>query len=168
MRKFVVLISFLILVPLAHGAGCDSTVGTWKLNLAKSNFGKVRKPKAATLFIADDRDRSLKFTYVEVASDGKVFKMSYAGAYDGKQYPVRGSDPTGAGGWKLKSGAFTRRDSTEHVTWMMKDGSTSTETSTCTGDTIVDSVNEQDGSTITVVYERAKTRPTASRNIRAK
>ena len=110
-----------------------------------------RLSATATINITDDKDSSLKWTYTEVGSDGKVSKSSYSGAFDGKQYPV-----TGAADSPMKSAAFRRSGNTTTIAWMMKDGSTMKETSTVSGDTMTSVAEEKDGSKSTGVYERVK------------
>jgi hypothetical protein len=122
-----------------------SVVGTWKLDVKKSSFGKGPAPKSGRLVITDDKDTSLKWKYTEVGADGKAETMSYAGAFDGKQHPVTGA-PT-----MYKSAAFTRTPSGEiDITWTKADGSTETETSTVEGNTMTNKNGD-----VTEVLERA-------------
>ncbi len=145
----IVVCVVLVCVAACALAQQPSAVGTWKLNLSKSDFGKQPAPKSATIVITDDKDNSLKWTYKYVAADGKVTNDSFAGAFDGKPYPVKG-DPMFA------TGAFTRKGSDISIAWKMKDGSTETETSTMSGDTMTNKTSGKSGAT-TQVWERVKT-----------
>ncbi len=65
-------------------------VGTWKLNVQKSDFGSMPAPKSARIVITSDTRQLLKYTVTEVGPDGKVKTESFSGAMDGKPYPVKG------------------------------------------------------------------------------
>jgi hypothetical protein len=67
-------------------------VGTWNLDTAKSDFGKMAPPKSETLVIISSTQTSEKWTQDLVDADGKEAKMSYDGAVDDKFYPIVG-DP---------------------------------------------------------------------------
>src|SRR4051812_22120070 len=110
------MMAMVLCLAAAAFAADDSAVGTWKLNVQKSQFGKMPAPKSATLKIFVDTPQMLKWSYTMVGADGKAVTESYAGAPDGKQHPVTGSPQT-------KSGAFTRKGDAVEVAWVMKDGS---------------------------------------------
>jgi len=88
MRKAMLVMCVLALGTTAALAQGNS-VGTWKLNVAKSNFGKRPAPKSATLTITDDSATAMKWSYIEVGGDGKTMKVTYNGAPDGKPHPPR-------------------------------------------------------------------------------
>ncbi len=95
-----------------------STVGHWRLNVEKSDYGTTAKPKSARMTITADSTASLKWRAIVTDADGKRQTYYYSGAEDGQQHPVTGNNP-----WK--SAAFTRGDSgvtSESV--VMKDGTT--------------------------------------------
>lgn len=84
-------------------------VGTWKLDPAKSDFGKMPPPKSETLTIMVATPTSAKWKMKRETSDGKMVEESYSGAVDEKFYDMPG-DPDGAtfafmkdGGWAVKS-----------------------------------------------------------------
>ena len=66
-----------------------SLVGTWKLNLAKSAWGKIPAPKEDTLEVKQDDEMGLKWAASGVSADGDRFNYSFEGAADGKDYPMK-------------------------------------------------------------------------------
>jgi hypothetical protein len=66
-----------------------SLVGTWKLNLAKSTWGKIPAPKEDALVVTQDDEAGLKWTASGVSADGERFGYSFEGAADGRDYPMR-------------------------------------------------------------------------------
>ena len=87
--RWVALTCVLALVsgPL-QGAGAVNLTGTWKLNVAKSDYGKRPKPKEATI---EHKEPSLKYTVTGTDGEGKPLNIQFAGAIDGKEYPLIGS-----------------------------------------------------------------------------
>lgn len=143
-------VAAMFLVAVFAGAATaqeqGSMVGTWTLNVAKSDFGKQPAPKSATLQLTDDRDTSLKWTFTQIKADGTKLAISYDGAFDGKPHPVTG-DPN------LKSATFTRKGDTAEIVWTMADGTTMRETSTIQGNVMTNRETTPDG-TVTTVFER--------------
>jgi hypothetical protein len=69
----------------------DPAIGTWKLNVAKSKYSPGPVPKSATTTYEESGD-GIKRTGESVDADGKTTAMAYSAKYDGKDYPVTGSD----------------------------------------------------------------------------
>lgn len=61
----------------------------WKLNLAKSVWGKIPAPKEDTLVVTQDDDVGLKWTAAGVSANGEQFSYSFEGAADGKDYSMK-------------------------------------------------------------------------------
>ena len=80
------------LVAAAHGvqAQADPTIGTWKLNLAKTKYNAGQAPKSTTLVI-EAAGQGVKLTSNTVLADGTARKISYTAAYDGKDAAVTGT-----------------------------------------------------------------------------
>jgi hypothetical protein len=80
------------LVAAAYGvqAQADPTVGTWKLNLAKSKYNAGQAPKSSTVVIAA-AGQGIKLTADTVLADGTARKISYTATYDGKDAVVTGT-----------------------------------------------------------------------------
>src|SRR5579872_3503323 len=69
----------------------DPAVGTWKLNTAKSKYTPGPVPKSAIVTYEETAD-GIKRTGESVDADGKATSFTYTAKYDGKDYPVSGSD----------------------------------------------------------------------------
>src|SRR5438128_1274301 len=73
----------------AQGAdGKDNpTIGTWKLNVAKSKYNPGPPPKNQTIAIEARGADGQKATADGVLADGSRVAYSYTANYDGKDYP---------------------------------------------------------------------------------
>jgi ribosomal protein S18 len=69
----------------------DPMIGTWNLNVAKSQYRPGPPPRAATIKYAETAD-GIKRTGENVDADGNPTSFEYTAKYDGKDYPVTGSD----------------------------------------------------------------------------
>jgi len=68
----------------------DPASGTWELNLAKSKFSPGPPPKSQTrTFEVTGAD--VKYTLKGIDAEGKPTLVHYTAKYDGKDYPVTGS-----------------------------------------------------------------------------
>ena len=67
-----------------------SNVGTWELNVAKSNYGSGTAPKSVTLTI-EAAGAGFKATVDSVGADGVVRHWALSGKYDGKDNPITGN-----------------------------------------------------------------------------
>jgi hypothetical protein len=80
----------------AHGQGAaqapDSMLGTWKLNVAKS-----KSPYKSGTSVIEAAGDGVKVTADMVGADGTAYHWSWTGKYDGKDVPVEGTTPFGAG-----------------------------------------------------------------------
>jgi len=72
------------------------SVGTWKLNVAKSKYIPGPAPKNMTRTVESAGDK-VKYTFQGVAADGSPVSYSFTVAYDGQDYPITGkAAPAGA------------------------------------------------------------------------
>jgi hypothetical protein len=78
---------------LAQGTA-DPRVGTWKLNLEKSNFAGMPAPKRVTRTVEAQGDGE-KITYDGVAADGSPIAFSITTNLDGKPVPFVGTGVAG-------------------------------------------------------------------------
>jgi len=69
----------------------DPALGTWKLNVAKSKYSPGPAPKSSTVTYEAVGDAG-KRTGEGIAADGKKTGFSYTAKFDGKDYPVTGSE----------------------------------------------------------------------------
>lgn len=68
--------------------------GTWKLNVAKSDFGENPKPISMLVKVESDTPELVKFSVTMTAASGMTFSYEYKGAADGKDYQATGSAST--------------------------------------------------------------------------
>lgn len=73
----------------------DPVVGTWKLNIEKSKFDPGPAPKSQTRKV-EAQSKGLKYTFEGVGADGKSVTYGFTVNFDGKDYPITGSHPSGA------------------------------------------------------------------------
>jgi hypothetical protein len=77
--------------PMSLSAqGTDPAAGTWELNLAKSKFSPGPAPKSQTRTY-EVTGADVKYTLKGIDADGKPTLVQYTAKYDGKDYPVTGS-----------------------------------------------------------------------------
>ena len=74
----------------ALAQGPNPLIGTWTLNIAKSNFSPGPPPKSSTRTYTQNGD-GLKFVTAGVNADGSAGKNSWAAHFDGKDYPMVGN-----------------------------------------------------------------------------
>lgn len=89
MTRMLAVVGTLALSSLVY-AQADPTVGTWKLNLAKSKYNAGAAPKSSTL-VVNAAGQGVKVASTTVIADGSTRKISYTAAYDGKDVAVSGS-----------------------------------------------------------------------------
>jgi hypothetical protein len=77
-------------VALAATAA-DPAVGSWKLNVEKSKFSASGALKSETRTYVQTDD-GLKLTFTGVAADGSTVSGESTYKYDGKDYPISGSN----------------------------------------------------------------------------
>ena len=68
----------------------DPRIGTWQLNVAKSKFSPGPPPQSQTLKI-EASGRGEKVTSEAVNADGTRTTTQYTANFDGKDYPLTGS-----------------------------------------------------------------------------
>lgn len=73
------------------GVMTGAAKGTWKLDVQKSDFGEMPKPKAGRLVVTEDKPMSLKYQLYMLDGQGKRMQEDFAGAVDGKPYPIGGN-----------------------------------------------------------------------------
>jgi hypothetical protein len=83
--------------PTLFGQAANPTVGTWKLNLAKSKYDPANlAPKSMTTKI-ETVGASIKNTTTGTDDKGKGISYTYTAAYDGKDYPISGTGAPSGG-----------------------------------------------------------------------
>ena len=83
----IIAVCFAVGIALA----ADVTLGTWKVNLAKSKYSPGPAPKSQTVKYEAAGD-SVKITVDGTDGEGKPIHNETTAKFDGKDYPVKG-DP---------------------------------------------------------------------------
>lgn len=68
----------------------DARIGTWRLNVAKSKYSPGPAPKSQTVKV-EASGQGEKFTAEGVNADGTPTMTQYTANFDGKDYPLTGS-----------------------------------------------------------------------------
>jgi hypothetical protein len=72
-------------------AQTDSSLGTWRLNVEKSEFGTGRPPKSDTRVFEPWEQDGVRSTRTAISADGTQTASGYAAHYDGRDYPYQGT-----------------------------------------------------------------------------
>lgn len=91
-------------------------VGSWKLNLAKSNFGSGPKLGAMQVQVTTDTPAAVKWSTTMTAANGMSFTYSYEAAPDGKDHAAQGTTTTFAYTEEGGTVTETQRDTDGTVT----------------------------------------------------
>jgi len=70
--------------------GSDPRIGTWKLNVAKSKYNPGPAPQSLTV-IVEPSGQGEKVTTEFINADGTRTTVQYTANFDGKDYPLTGS-----------------------------------------------------------------------------
>lgn len=92
MKRFLVSAAVFALSLLASSlllAQSNPQVGTWKLDISKSQFVNEDPPKSATRIVEAQSDGA-KVSLDGIAPNGNRFAYSYTTNYDGKESPISG------------------------------------------------------------------------------
>ena len=73
--------------------GADNTVGTWKLDVAKSKYTPAPMPIKSLTITREASDGGVKQTTAGERADGTAINASYTAKYDGKDVQVTGNAP---------------------------------------------------------------------------
>ena len=73
--------------------GADNTIGTWKLNVAKSAYTPAPMPVKSLNIAREASDGGIKQTTTGERADGTAVNSGYTAKYDGKDVPVAGNAP---------------------------------------------------------------------------
>src|SRR6266436_5965307 len=91
---FEVLISFAVVLGVGFvsvsAQTTDPRMGTWKLNVAKSQFSPGPPPQSLTVKV-EPSGQGEKVTAEFVNADGTRTTTQYTANFDGKDYPLTGS-----------------------------------------------------------------------------
>jgi uncharacterized protein YxeA len=105
MKRILVVVTIVVMAVFMSSvllAQSDSSVGTWKLNVAKSKSSPVPVPQSRTVTIAA-QGNGVKISANQTAADGTHTTWSVTANYDGKDNPISGTGaPGGADTIELK------------------------------------------------------------------
>jgi hypothetical protein len=85
------LIALAITTVAAFGA--DNTLGTWKLNVAKSKYTPAPMPIKSLTVTKEASDGGVKQTTTGERTDGTAVNSGHTAKYDGKDVQVAGNAP---------------------------------------------------------------------------
>ena len=88
--RFISSVAVALAVVVVGSTAFAQSVGTWKLNVAKSTFIQGQAPKSSTL-VYEPAGAGIKVTVDQVPADGPAIHYAYAANYDGKDNPVVGN-----------------------------------------------------------------------------
>ena len=109
MKSRTVLIGITMTVTLVMAGalpaqGQEPLFGTWKLNIAKSNYSPGPMPRS-NIAKWEEFQGGVKLTVDSEPADGKGVHYESSGKFDGKDNPITGNNPDG------DTVAFTKKDS---------------------------------------------------------
>ena len=90
MRNFLVKLCTVSVITAIGAFGADESLGTWKLNMAKSKFNPTAPVKSLTT-TREAAEGGVKVTTTGEQADGTKVNSSYTAKYDGNESPVTGS-----------------------------------------------------------------------------
>ena len=90
LQKRLLVAAAIVAAATVVGAQSDPTIGTWKLNLAKSKYSAGEPPKSSTVVI-EPAGQGIKLTATTVIADGSTRRITYTASYDGKDAVVTGT-----------------------------------------------------------------------------
>ncbi len=93
-RKLAVAVVLSLVIGCATVWADDVQTGTWKLNVAKSQYKTGAPPQSSTVTITPDGKDGVKVMVNTVNGQGGKLNVEYAAQFDGKEYP---RTETGAG-----------------------------------------------------------------------
>src|SRR5450631_2746523 len=93
MRTFLTKALLALAITTAAAFGADNTLGTWKLNVAKSKYTPAPMPVKSLTVTREASDGGVKQTTTGEQADGTAISASYAAKYDGKDVQVSGNAP---------------------------------------------------------------------------
>jgi hypothetical protein len=92
--RFVIVAALALLASAALPAQENPFIGTWKLNVAKSQFGGMPAPKSETRTV-QAQGSGETYTFEGIAADGSRIHYSFTTNLDGKEVPMSGAGVPG-------------------------------------------------------------------------
>jgi hypothetical protein len=89
--SFKTLLTAITLCTLSVAAEPDPILGVWKLNLARSRFNPGPAPRSQTRTYVET-PKGIQVTIRSVGVNGRSSTIEFPEKYDGRDYPVQGSE----------------------------------------------------------------------------
>jgi hypothetical protein len=93
MRTILTKAILALAITSVAALGADNTIGTWKLNVAKSKYTPAPMPVKSLTVTREASDGGVKQTVTGERADGTAASGSYTAKYDGKEVQVTGNSP---------------------------------------------------------------------------
>ena len=93
MRRLFTTAFIALAITTVAAFGADNTLGTWKLNVAKSKYTPAPMPVKSLTVTREASDGGVKQTVTGERADGTAASGSYTAKYDGKEVQVTGNSP---------------------------------------------------------------------------
>lgn len=93
MRTILTQTLIALAITVAAAFGADNTIGTWKLDVAKSKYTPAPMPVKSLTLTREASDGGIKQTVSGERADGTVANATYTAKYDGKEVKVTGNSP---------------------------------------------------------------------------
>jgi hypothetical protein len=139
MRNLVARLFVVMAIAAVTAFGADNSLGTWKLNAAKSKSASSNPAKSRIMLREATPDGAIKVTNTGQLADGSASNYSYTCKYDGKECPVTGGPfdaitlkQIDANSWSFETRKTNGKYHRKGQTIISKDGKTLTQTSTGT------------------------------------
>jgi hypothetical protein len=91
MRTILTTALIALAITTAAAIGADNTLGTWKLDVAKSKYTPAPMPIKSLTITREASDGGVKHTTTGERADGTAINASYTAKYDGKDVQVSGN-----------------------------------------------------------------------------
>src|SRR5450432_137319 len=93
MRKLLIRVSVILAIVTFAAFGADNSIGTWKLDVAKSKYTPAPMPVKSLTVTREAAEGGVKVTTTGEQADGTPINASYTAKFDGKDVPVTGNAP---------------------------------------------------------------------------
>ena len=93
MRTILTQAIIALAITTVAAFGADNTLGTWKLDVAKSKYTPAPFPLKSLTVTREAADGGVKQTTTGEQADGTAINASYTAKYDGKDVQVTGNAP---------------------------------------------------------------------------
>src|SRR5579863_7442006 len=89
-RLLTFALATLVITSTAAAFGADNSLGTWKLNPAKSKYSPGPLPVKSITAVREAADNSVKVTTTGERSDGSAINTTYTAKFDGSPASLSG------------------------------------------------------------------------------